>query len=347
MITVVEAWRGLAALIVVWAHWGPPLGWPMGPMGFAFTGVDLFFVLSGFVFAPALLGVTRTSLAPYVVRRVLRIYPAYLVALLIYIGLAWHAGKPLLYVPEHLLMAHMQSREMTFYYNPVFWSLPSEVTFYAFVPIVAWCLIRVGSSYWAALLGLAILIRLWLVTEADGIVQNSAYIALHHLPGLLVEFLLGVWVWTRAQRPLGRRAAVALGLGGVLGWLLLARLFLWLENRPSGPSWIHGQLGLVAAVCFAMVLLSSLQWPQPKPKSWTRVGAYWTGKLSYPLYLLHIAWLAPTQAWVREWGTVLGSAAGGLGLLASCWLLNVAVEDPARAWGRKLSARLTTKTHPR
>ena len=25
----IEAWRGFAALMVVWVHWGPTLGWPM------------------------------------------------------------------------------------------------------------------------------------------------------------------------------------------------------------------------------------------------------------------------------------------------------------------------------
>ena len=28
----IEAWRGFAALMVVWVHWGPTLGWPMGVM---------------------------------------------------------------------------------------------------------------------------------------------------------------------------------------------------------------------------------------------------------------------------------------------------------------------------
>ena len=73
---VVEAWRGIASLMVLWVHWGPVLGWPMGPMSFGFTGVDLFFVLSGFVFAPTVMASSAPSLGAYAVHRFARIYPS-------------------------------------------------------------------------------------------------------------------------------------------------------------------------------------------------------------------------------------------------------------------------------
>ena len=72
MLWVVEAWRGVASALVVWAHWAAPLGLPMGFTAFAFTGVDLFFVLSGFVFAPVLMQRPVPSLRAYALRRVLR-----------------------------------------------------------------------------------------------------------------------------------------------------------------------------------------------------------------------------------------------------------------------------------
>ena len=87
MLWVVEAWRGVASALVVWAHWAAPLGLPMGFTAFAFTGVDLFFVLSGFVFAPVLMQRPVPSLRAYALRRVLRIYPAYLAALALYVAL--------------------------------------------------------------------------------------------------------------------------------------------------------------------------------------------------------------------------------------------------------------------
>ena len=340
MTPVVEAWRGIASLMVLWMHWGPVLGWPMGPMAFAFTGVDLFFVLSGFVFAPTMMAGRAPSLGAYAVRRFARIYPAYLAALALYALLAWHAGKPLLYLPEHLLMAHMQSREVTFYYNPVFWSLPSEVAFYALVPLLALLLRRQRQFRWTLVFALALALRLVMVRPADGASQNLAYIALHHLPGLLIEFFLGVWVWQRSRLPLKAGHAWALGLGAALGWLALAALFRQLEHWTGGFDWRNGQIALAAAACFAAALLASLQLPAPRAGSWAEVGGRWGGKLSYAMYLLHIAWLPPAQWLVRDWGILAGSATALTGLLLSCWALHAWVEEPARTLGRAWAARM-------
>lgn len=52
----VELLRGMAALLVVVSHYQHLAGMDFGILRFAFSGVDLFFVLSGFVFAPYLFG---------------------------------------------------------------------------------------------------------------------------------------------------------------------------------------------------------------------------------------------------------------------------------------------------
>ena len=306
----------------------------MGPMLFGFTGVDLFFVLSGFVFAPTVMAGSAPDLKAYAVRRFARIYPAYLVALALYALLAWQAGKPLLYLPEHLLMVYMQSREMTYYYNPVFWSLPSEVAFYAVVPLLAMWLAHNRSTRWAVLFAIALALRLAMVRPADGEAQNLAYLSLHHLPGLLIEFFLGIWVWQRSQRPLQPWQAWVLGLSATFGWLALATLFRQLEQWTSGFDWRNGQIGLAAAACFALALLASLKVPQPLAGGWAHRWIEWCGKLSYSLYLLHIAWLNPAQALVHEWGVIAGSTLALIGLALSCWALHTCVEEPARTLGR-------------
>lgn len=344
-IWAVEAWRGVAALMVLWVHWGPALGWPMGPMRFGFTGVDLFFVLSGFVFAPTVLGARVPALPAFAVRRAARIYPAYLAALALYAALAWTAGRPLLYLPEHLLMAHTQSREMTFYYNPAFWSLPSEVAFYALVPVLAACLGTHARTRWALLFTLALGARLAMIALADDATQNWAYLSLHHLPGLLIEFFFGVWVWQRQRawtsgRAGGARPASWLMAGGALaGWLLLAALFDLLNRRAGGYDWRSGQLSLLAATCFAAMLLASLRMRAPAAGSVGWKLGRWGGRLSYSMYLLHIAWLGAARFLVGEWGVLAGSALAGAGLLASCWILHETVEEPARRRGRNWAIR--------
>ena len=352
MLWVLEAWRGVASAMVLWSHWASPLGLPMGLTAFAFTGVDLFFVLSGFVFAPVLLQRRVPSLRAYGLRRVLRIYPAYLVALGLYVALAWMAGRPLAHLPEHVLMAHLQSREMAFYYNPAFWSLPVEVEFYLLLPVLGIWLARgreptcatvanqdVGTRAqrlhwrWALVLTMALTLRLGLAIWADTASQNLAYVFLNHVPGLLLEFLLGAWVWQRCQQPAPRMSVWIWAVAGLVGWCALAALFV---QRPTG-TWHGSLLGLGAAACFAAMLGASCYLPAPGER--LAAVAQWGGRLSYSVYLLHIAWLAPALAWSARWGAGVGALLALAGLLASCLALHWLVEEPARRWGRRMARR--------
>ncbi len=341
MLWVVEAWRGVASVLVVWAHWASPLGLPRGISAFSFTGVDLFFVLSGFVFAPVLLQRPVPSLRAYGLRRVVRIYPAYMVALALYVALAWMEGRPIAHLPEHVLMLHLQSREMAFYYNPAFWSLPVEVAFYALLPLLgAWQAhgrapdARARRSIlW--LLSLALALRMALLGLADGATQNYAYVLLNHVPGLLIEFFLGAWVWQRAQRPSPRALTWLWGIAGLLGWCVLAVIFVHLPTTV--PSWLSGQMGLGAALCFAALLLASLQLSHPGNA--VLAAARWSGRLSYSVYLLHMAWLAPALTWSERWGAATGSAMALTGLIMTALALHWFVEEPARRWGRSQAER--------
>jgi peptidoglycan/LPS O-acetylase OafA/YrhL len=327
---MVEAWRGAAALMVVLAHWGGAAGWRDPLTAFAFVGVDLFFVISGFVFAPYVTGAATPDWKAFAIRRVMRLYPAYLVALGLYAGLSAFNGRPLDHLAAHLLMAHVQSREVAFYYNPAFWSLPSEVEFYLLVGVMGVALSgAVRQQAWAWLLGGALLLRLALVPAADVQGQNMAYLLVHHLPGLLVEFLLGTWAWTLSHRSSAvLRRWLTLGACGMAACVA----GYWaLETGPRGSQWVHGQMSLMMAACFAPVLAATSQWA---PTSGLGAKACdWAGRLSYPMYLLHTAWTPLV-------GTALGVVGCAALMLPACLAMHLAVEEPARRWGRRVAARI-------
>jgi peptidoglycan/LPS O-acetylase OafA/YrhL len=335
----------MAAMMVLATHWAPVLGWQNAFTDFAFSGVDVFFVISGFVFAPYCLGERRPPLAAYALRRSLRIYPAYLVALGVYVALAHHQGRPLLYLGEHLLMAHVQTREMAFYYSAPFWSLPSEVEFYLLVPLLG-ALVHAGTQRlsagavgvaWATLLVGALGLRGVLTAQADAGTQNFAYVGLHHLPGLLIEFLLGVWAWQLHRRsvagswPAWRHSALA--ICGLLGALACVLAYQALERGPAGPNWRHGQLGLGMAVAFALVLAATAGMAVRGRVA--QAACAWSGRMSYAVYLLHMAWVPALQSWVHGYGAATAAGLAALGLAVSAWLLHRVVEEPLRQWARR------------
>jgi exopolysaccharide production protein ExoZ len=353
----VEALRGLAAMMVVVAHYVvliSPQG--QGTWGLAATGVDLFFVLSGFVFA-RLLSRPGFSVGAHLLRRALRLYPLYIIALLTYALMRPTEGRWLA-MPAHLAMLHTTgSLETASAYNVAFWSLPPEVEFYLLLPslaaLAAW-LARRGWHALAPLLMAALVMKIGLVAMATpGESPESLRSVLTvHAPGLLIEFLLGsaVAVWGgHVHAPhLGaawpgnlRRLAVGIGAAACLAlWWVYDGQLSSPERASQASVWLAGNVGLWAALAFAALMLGL----QPlgnrlQTSPWARLAA-WAGRLSYGVYLFHNA--AP--------GVIRGlwPEAQGWGLAASSLLLTLAVaallhrlvEWPARAWGRRWAARL-------
>ena len=123
---LIEGLRGLAAVLVVITHFARFVTSEPGLWAFTSTGVDLFFVLSGYVFAPYFF--TRPlNYRTHLVRRFFRLYPMYVVALAVYMTLK-PAGEAFNHFWVHLFMLQtLQGLDIAFFYNPAFWSLPPEI----------------------------------------------------------------------------------------------------------------------------------------------------------------------------------------------------------------------------
>lgn len=332
----VEAWRGLAAWMVVYAHYwaGSVSSWPL--LRFTFTGVDLFFVLSGFVFAPYFFG-KPMSAGSFAVRRFFRIYPTYFLALLIYFSMKWLDGQALAYWWQHLVFAYLQSREMVFYYNPAFWSLPAEVEFYLLLPLLAiFC--RRGWPFFAALALTALIMRLALGWASDAQLQNGAYVLMHHLPGMLIEFLLGVCAWALSRLQLASWHRWLLFAGGLAFWIWLARWFATVGDVGVNASLARGQLSWLAALAFAAMLAASVGYGKRAPQALVFV-ALWSGRLSFGIYLFHIAALRLLEPFAKNLGGIDVTMAAALLTLLIAWFSYRFWENPWRKFGRDLAGR--------
>lgn len=304
----IDLMRFAAALAVVFFHYAfrgiaaddmALMGYPaLAPVSrYGFLGVQLFFMISGFVI---LMTAARGSLRGFVVSRVVRLYPAFwacctitfLVTLWIG-GARYHAtfGQ---YLANMTLMSEFIGVESI---DGVYWSLFVEIRFYAMVAL----LLVLGRIHQAPLFMAAwLLVSLALtVVPIDTLrrllaVESAAY------------FVAGAacyLVWSNGLS----RGTVALLLAS---WALaVLQAFSWVPEFEAHYRTTLGMPVVVAIIStfFAAMLLVSLR----------RTGAFgarrWValGALTYPLYLLHqnigfmlfnLAW--PANPHIVFWGTL-------------------------------------------
>lgn len=344
---VIEGLRGLAALMVVAAHYLPHF---FGIGSFGYTGVDLFFVLSGFVFAPYLAG-RPLPLLPHLLRRWFRLYPLYLVALALYAVLHLVRGEPLLYLPQHLALLHTwQNTVVASYYNAAFWSLPPEVEFYLLLPLLARWVRSLGGLLWLGAAALLLRLAVMALQPFPAVGEGLPLALSVHLPGVLVEFVAGALAWraTRLAPGVGRR--LTLLLLGLALWLLAAGLFVrslgtgqvvWLAGWRLPP----GSLDLLAAAAYAAGV-AGLAGAWARPPGWLVAACGWLGALSYGVYLFHNAMLQIVPPALPGTGPLGWALASLFATLLVAAVLHRALEAPARAWGRQLARRATPGQPP-
>lgn len=198
---------------------------------FGFIGVFLFFVISGFCIhlqwarAKANGQETTLSFGQFWKRRLRRLYPPYLIAIALYIGLtAWSAGINVTHffvydVVMHLLMLHNLDPKTCYSINGVFWTLAIEEQLYLAYFLLLFLRIRFG---WTTTLTICLLARL-------------GWMAFSHFVWLKTGFGLPV-----PEAALSHWFTWALGAVGVEAYFGLVRVPRWAKNIPLAVVLIVG-----------------------------------------------------------------------------------------------------------
>lgn len=353
MLDSIQALRGLAALLVVTLHSQLELTVPGLPVFGWFTehvvqrgnaGVDIFFVISGFIIAwIAVLGrAAPEGPLEFGARRFFRVVPVYWLlsaaCALLFNPLGWTGFmNSLAFLPTN-------AWEAPFYGSPalfVGWSLNYEVFFYA-VCMVALCAGRRALVIVAAVLFFTTLVLPavcfgYIDLDPEHSYPFAGVYARMITNPLILEFLLGcgaAWLFAKTRERLTPVVA---------GWLLAVGvaafcLSLVTVYAPFSLVW----RGLPAALLLLGALAAEQTRLLPIPRWSVRLGA-----LSYGLYLAHpfiigglnrlsAAPLAPTAIGLQliRFAVILGL---GLGLAA---LVHRYLERPFIALGRHVSKRL-------
>jgi peptidoglycan/LPS O-acetylase OafA/YrhL len=165
-IPALDGVRTLAVLLVMFFHawWVMPERIALGanalsqPVYYLWTGVHLFFVLSGFLlFLPYARwiqgGRDRPSARLFYRRRFLRIVPAYWASLVILSLVGPKTGGSFLDMLVHAVFLQNFSEKTVYSINGVFWTMAVEVQFYAVLPLLALALSLLARrlGLWVAL----------------------------------------------------------------------------------------------------------------------------------------------------------------------------------------------------
>jgi len=350
----IELSRGLAALMVMLTHYAAFIpGAPAG-MGFLWSGVDLFFVISGYVFAPMILPMeaesttanlklhNNSSTLSYFIRRIFRIYPLYLLALVAYFIVLPDAAEKTGYFIRHLFFLHTtRSFEEAYYFNPAFWSLPVEIEFYLLLPLLA-----LGRGRHRVLIAVGCLTLLLGITAnyLRGPGVDIWRVLSVHLPTILPEFLAGsvlaLMVHQGHKGRLSWYSAGGLGAFGSGAVLLLGCYMVKYGNTGLENNRVLDSIwNLSCAIAYALLLYPLLLIRNEQYRPVAARIALLAGASSYGVYLLHNLMpriLDPTWP------------ASGIGFVIKCGLATFAValllywlyENPLRNLGRKLGKQI-------
>lgn len=293
----IDGLRAFAALWVVLFHIGASAGGQLWP-GVDFVvrsgsiGVSLFLVLSGLcLYLPYAGGRhSRFSSGDFFSRRVRRLLPAYLVSLVLILGLnvaaAGRLGLPALSGQDvvtqtvtHVTMTHQFFPDTFYGLNGAYWSLGLEWELYLTLPLLVFAAARFGVT--KVVIGVFAItatyrLGLYLVGQAGVIDPNGVWSDV-----VLTNFFLGRW----SEFALGMLAAEWLRTRGTrVRWPLVAASVLAAVVALTSPGpFNHILYGVVFFTLVSTVLAGNNV--VAAAFSWRPLVA--VGVFSYSLYLLH------------------------------------------------------------
>lgn len=342
----IDGLRAVAVLAVVVFHAFPE--WLPG----GFTGVDVFFVISGFLISTIILANIQLgtfSFAEFYARRIRRIFPALLLVMAAVLAAGWFLLLPSEY---ELLGKHVASgagflsnvalwRESGYFdvdaaTKPLLhlWSLGIEEQFYIFWPLALWAAWRWRMN----------LLALTLVGLAASLVLNIGLVKSHNVATFYApmtrawELLFGALLAHLAVdgklAQIGRSSRLLPdGIAAVGAAMIVAGLVL-LDSHQSFPGW-RALIPVAGAALF--IAAGPTAWINKHVLSNRLAVAI--GLISFPLYLWH--W--PLLTFPRiVWGSL--SAPGAVAAIAAAVALSAAtyllVEKRARRGGNRVAAVL-------
>lgn len=334
-ILILDPLRGFAALAVVWFHFvgtghfsgtGIFSDWLTASGKYAWAGVEIFFVISGFVLPYALSknGYHLRHFFVFLWKRLMRLEPPYIASIAMVIIIAaisplipGFQGAPFKFELPRLLshLGYLSSFLNYEWYNIVYWTLAIELQFYLVIALLFPLLVHKK-----AVVRLGVVVGLLLLSLSS----KEDYLLLKYLPFFSLGIVTFLY-YTELLRP--------------WAW------WFWMAVTAFFCLIILGMAASIFAVAAALAIAAAKSFEATghfKNPAWLFLS--WTGTFSYSLYLLHV----PIGMRVMNLGARFTSGPLGqiftlaMALLLSflaAWLLHRLVEKPSQAWSTRIKFR--------
>ena len=287
----IDGLRAIAVLLVVFFHFKL-----VGAAKSGFVGVDIFFVISGFLITSIIvkdIETGRFSLKEFYIKRIRRLAPALFVTLALVVIAGW-----LWLFPVEFKKLIFQVFASQFYFSNIHywlninyfglvaqdvyllhtWSLSVEEQFYLIYPIMLLGILKFYKKYAVKLIILGIVISFYLnVNFVDTKPEATFYL----LPTRGWEFLIGALIYfaqlDRQYREIARNSI------GIVGFFLVLLAILIINEETKFPGFF-ALLPVLGGVC---LLIAGGYRGDYTNKVLSLSPLVYIGKISYPLYLVH------------------------------------------------------------
>lgn len=284
--------------------------------GFGYLGVDLFFMISGFVI---LMSVWGRGPGEFAVSRLVRLMPAYWISVLlggaIFVVFGLGNGRPGLVLPNlTMLQGGLGVRNV----DPVYWTLWIELHFYVLMAVLA----AIGVTYRNCVIFMAA----WLFIGLYADEGDNKLLQVLFVPTWNCYFIAGMALF------LIYRFGPNLLLWGfvAVGWLMALRWGVWraggiFHEATDGPAAV-----LITGIFAVMILVAVRRLGWLRWRGFTVLGG-----LTYPLYLVHQQLSFPVLDAIyprlNRWVALAVVTAASLAVAFAIYRF---VERPAQAWLR-------------
>ncbi len=261
----IDGLRALAVIPVILYHAG------LQGFGGGYVGVDIFFVISGFLITSILIAEMQAgtfSLIGFYERRARRILPALFLVLLACLPFAWFWLQPLalqnfseslvaviLFISNIFFWKHGGYFDIESELNPLLhtWSLAVEEQYYVVFPLFLMLAWRLGKKWMLGLLGLGALVSLALAYKGTLTFSTTAF---YLLPGRGWELLIGAFAafYLSSKNTASAKNNVSanqlLSAAGLL--LIIYSIVFFNKDTPfPGPYTLVPTLGAVLIILFS------------------------------------------------------------------------------------------------